>query len=196
MRVTFKVLDSLSTAPRPAADQDPQGPARMPPASRGPPPLGDPDRMVARGSIDPSPEGNKSKHPDPISMATSDAFVARGMSSDIDPAEVYSRDIDPEPTYEDAVDSLSKEARARTYMVAQAFFRRFSDMLRRKAAMANFVSETTEYSYAGDETKLSEPAPHNRTSSQACYIPGSLRDRPEARLGCQCPFGQRLRRSQ
>ena len=47
MRVTFKVLDSLSTAPRPAADQDPQGPARMPPASRGPPPLGDPDRMVA-----------------------------------------------------------------------------------------------------------------------------------------------------
>ena len=123
MRVTFKVLDSLSAAPRHAANQDPQGPARMPPASRGPPPLGDPDRMVARGSTDPSPEGKKSEHPEPISMATSDAFVARGMSSDIDPAEVYSRDIDPEPTYEDAVDSLSKEARARTYMVAQAFFR-------------------------------------------------------------------------
>ena len=49
MRVTFKVLDSLSTAPRHAANQDPQGPARMPPASRGPPPLGDPDRMVAVG---------------------------------------------------------------------------------------------------------------------------------------------------
>ena len=44
VRVTFKVLDSLSTAPRHAASQDPQGPARMPPASRGPPPLGDPDR--------------------------------------------------------------------------------------------------------------------------------------------------------
>ena len=93
-------------------------------------------------------------------MATSDAFVARGMSSDIDPAEVYSRDIDPEPTYEDAVDSLSKEARARTYMVAQAVFRRFSGMLRSKAAMANFVSETTEFSNAGDETKLFVPAPH------------------------------------
>ena len=126
-------------------------------------------------------------------MATSDAFVARGMSSDIDPAEVYSRDIDPEPTYEDAVDSLSKEARARTYMVAQAVFRRFSDMLRRKAAMANFVSESTELDMrATKQSCSSEP----RTSSQACYTPGSLSDRPEARLGCQCPFGQQKRRSQ
>ena len=79
MRVTFKVLDSLSTTPRHAVDPAPQGPARMPPASRGPPPLGDPDRMVARGSIDPSPEGVKSEHSGPISMATSDAFVARGV---------------------------------------------------------------------------------------------------------------------
>ena len=46
MRVTFKVLDSLSTAPRHAVNQAPPGPARMPPASRGPPPLGDPDRMA------------------------------------------------------------------------------------------------------------------------------------------------------
>ena len=65
-------------------------------------------------------------------MATSDAyFVARGMSSDIDPSDpshVYSRDIDPEPTYEDAVDSLSKEAYARPLMEAPAFFRRLSVM--------------------------------------------------------------------
>ena len=46
MRVTFKVLDSLSATPRHAANPDPQGPARMPPASRGPPPLGDPDRST------------------------------------------------------------------------------------------------------------------------------------------------------
>ena len=49
MRVTFEVLDSLYSAPRHAATQDPQGPARMPPASRGPPPLGDPDRRVGVG---------------------------------------------------------------------------------------------------------------------------------------------------
>ena len=47
MRVTFKVLDSLSTAPRDAVNQASQGPARMPPASRGLPSSGDPDRMVA-----------------------------------------------------------------------------------------------------------------------------------------------------
>ena len=46
--VTFKVLDSLSATPRHAANPDPQGPARMPPASRGPPPLGDPDRRHSR----------------------------------------------------------------------------------------------------------------------------------------------------
>ena len=94
-------------------------------------------------------------------MATSDAyFVARGMSSDIDPSDpshVYSRDIDPEPTYEDAVDSLSKEAYARPLMEAPAFFRRLSVMLRQRAATATFVSE---FSHAGDETNLFEPAPH------------------------------------
>ena len=46
MRVTFKVLDSLSSAPRRAANPAPQGAVRMPPASRGPPSSGDPDRMM------------------------------------------------------------------------------------------------------------------------------------------------------
>ena len=115
MRGTFKVLDSLSTAPRHATDPAPQGSARMPPASRGLPLSGDPDRMVSRGSIDPSPNGEKSKIPEPISMATSDAFVAPETSSDIDPAHVYSRDIDPEPKYENAVDSLSMDDRTRTH---------------------------------------------------------------------------------
>ena len=51
MRVTFKVLDSLTAAPRHAANPDPQGPARMPPASRGPPPLGDPDRTLLSSGL-------------------------------------------------------------------------------------------------------------------------------------------------
>ena len=156
MRVTFKVLDSLSSAPRHAANQDPQGPARMPPASRGPPPLGDPDRMVARGPIDPSPKGEKSEIPMPSSRATSDAFVAPEMSSDIDPAHVYSRDIDPESTHEDAVDSLSREDKTRPFMEARAVFRRLSIMLMQKAATATFVSE---FSHAGDETMF-EPDTH------------------------------------
>ena len=126
----------------------------MPPASRGLPSSGDPDRMVARGPIDPSPKGEKSEIPMPSSRATSDAFVAPEMSSDIDPAHVNSRDIDPEQEYEYAVDSLSEDVRARVFMLAHAFFRRFSVMLRQRDAMAKFVSETTEISHAGDETKL------------------------------------------
>ena len=116
--------------------------------------------MVARGPIDPSPKGEKSEIPMPSSRATSDAFVAPEMSSDVDPAHVYSRDIDPEPTYEDAADSLSREDKARPFMEARANFRRLSIMLMQKAAMETFVSE---YSNAGDETMF-EPAPHFEAS--------------------------------
>ena len=116
--------------------------------------------MVARGPIDPSPKGEESEIPEPISMATSDAFVAPETSSDIDPAHVYSRDIDPETTYEDAVDSLSMDGRTRTSMGAHAFFRSFSVMLRQRAAMATFASEASENSHAGDETNFSVPTPH------------------------------------
>ena len=116
--------------------------------------------MVSRGSIDPSPNGEKSKIPEPISMATSDAFVAPETSSDIDPAHVYSRDIDPEPKYENAVDSLSMDDRTRTSMEAHAFFRSFSVMLRQRAAMATFASEASEFSRAGDETNFPVPTPH------------------------------------
>ena len=121
VRVTFKVLDSLSTAPRHAVNQAPQasGPGTHASGVARSPPVGG---ARSHGSA----WFNRVENPEPISMATSDAFVARGMSSDIDPAHVYSRDIDPEPKYEDAVDSLSKDDRARTYMVAHAFFRSFS----------------------------------------------------------------------
>ena len=124
-------------------------------------------------------------------MATSDAFVARGMSSDIDPAHVYSRDIDPEPKYEDAVDSLSKDDRARTYMVAHAFFRSFSVMLRQRAAMTTFVSEASEFSHAGDETNFFEPAPHFIAMPDPGVAPRSIADRrrgldASARSGSSC----------
>ena len=52
MRVTFKVLDSLSPAPWDAAIRASRGPARMPPrrpASRGLPSSGDPDRSDSHG---------------------------------------------------------------------------------------------------------------------------------------------------
>jgi hypothetical protein len=56
VRVTFKVLDSLSTAPWEAFNLASQGPARMPPASRGLPssgdPSGDPDRIQSSGRTD------------------------------------------------------------------------------------------------------------------------------------------------
>ena len=48
MRGTFKVLDSLSSAPQGAADPAPRSPTLMPPASRGLPSSGDPDRMRSR----------------------------------------------------------------------------------------------------------------------------------------------------
>jgi hypothetical protein len=167
VRGIVKVLDSLSSVPRHSTDPAPQGSARMPPASRGLPLSGDPDRMVARGPIDPSPRGEKSEIPEPISKATSDAFVAPETSSDIDPEHVYSRDIDPEPRYEDAVDSLSMDARARTFMGAHAIFRSFSVRLMQKLALASFSSVLL---HARDETNLSAvAAPHSNEAEAIAF---------------------------
>ena len=132
--------------------------------------------MVARGPIDPSPKGEKSEIPEPISRATSDAFVAPDMSSDIDPAHVYSRDIDPEPLYEDADDSLFREERAQAPMRACTIFRRFSVMLRR-LAMARIASEEI---HASDETRRPKlPVPH---SIDAMAVGGPSSVEPHGRL--------------